>query len=223
MKKWKKGAMLALIGFLIDKYKRDGPMKNKKLLFGIILVVVVVAALSGFWFFKAATIYDAAGFGRFGAPLTPLPLFFVSTNISSVDVLQGGSATIEVSIALRNLTGKPDTISLGLGSPVGEVPPFVNATFDPDTITINPGERVNSTLTLKIDSTAPTGRYLLSAYGKSSTFGAHDKYEGAFICGIIGYSFDLNVIPASGKIPEELPEYFYQNGVRILLPTPPKR
>jgi len=199
-------------------------MMTEKLVCGIIGIVVVVAALSGFLLFKAATTYDAAGFGRFGKPLTPLPLFHISTNVSSADVLQGGSATIEVSIALRNLTGNPDTISLGLKSPIGEVPPFVNATFELDTITINAGERVNPTLTLKIDSSAPTGRYLLSAYGKNSTFGAHDKYEGAFICGIIGYSFDLNVIPASGEIPnEELPLYSCENSVRIPAPTPPKR
>jgi len=133
-------------------------MKSKKLVCGIIFVVVVlIAALSSFWFFKAATTHDAAGFSSSGRSLTPLPLFDISTNVGSVDVSQGGSVTIEVSILLRNLTGEPDTISLGLGSTVGEVPPFVNATFDPDTITIKPGEQVNSTLTLKINSSAPIG------------------------------------------------------------------
>lgn len=42
---------------------------TKKVVCGIILVVVaVVAALSGFWLLKAATTYDATGFGRFGVP-----------------------------------------------------------------------------------------------------------------------------------------------------------
>lgn len=129
--------------------------------------------------------------------LNPVPLFLVDVNSQSVNVSRNESVNIEVSVIYFNHSVKePDTISFSLDSPIGEVPPFVNATFDPDKITIRPEEQVNSTLTLKIDQNAPIGKYYLSACVKSSRFGRHDRYDGIWVCGECGSCFYLNVIPA---------------------------
>ena len=157
--------------------------------------------------------------------ITPLLSFHISTNVSSLYIPQGGSAVLEVNLFLpnmiANLTGTSvNTISLSLDSSIGEVPPFVNATFDPDAVTLEPDQQATSTLTLKINSTAPIGRYGLSARGTSSTFGPYVEYNGIPVCGVFGSSLSLTVIPSTGEIPAELPLYFYQNGTRMLAPTP---
>ncbi len=134
--------------------------------------------------------------------LTPLPLFAPTTFPPdvSVSIPQGESKTIVVGFLYNDVVREPDIVSFYLSSTIGEVPPFVHATFDPEVIKVRPGERFYSNLSLKIDPDAPIGEYYLSAAVKSSRFGGHDRYDGVWVCGECGSCFYLNVMSASGEI-----------------------
>lgn len=123
------------------------------------------------------------------------PTCMMSVSPISIYIPQGESGVLVVTLSSSN----PNTLSLSLDSPIGDVPPFIDAaTFDPDTVTVRPNQQATSNLTLKINSKAPIGGYSLSVNA-----------------GNTGIGFTFYVIPASGEIPAELPLYSYQNGTRI--------
>ncbi|MDI6885723.1 MAG: hypothetical protein QMD22_05130 [archaeon] len=160
---------------------------GKKVIISLILLLFFLLIISVVYYYNEQQTYM----------LTPLPLFVPTTFPPDVSIPQGEYKTIVVGFSYNDVVREPDVVFFYLSSTIGEVPPFVHATFDPDVITVRPGERFYSNLTLKIDSNATIGKYYLSASVKSSRFGGHDRYDGVWVCGECGSCFYLNVITAS--------------------------
>lgn len=167
---------------------------GKKFIISLILLLFFLLIIGVIYYYNVQETYM----------LTPLPLFVPTTLPPDVFIPQGESQTTVVGFSYNAVVREPDTVSFYLSSTtMGEVPPFVHATFDPEVTKIRPEERFYSNLTLKIDSNAPIGKYYLSAAVKSSRFGGHARYDGVWVCGDCGACFYLNVIGPKER--EEIP------------------
>ncbi len=133
----------------------------------VILIAVIAASIGGYVIINTYPLKS----GEVNTPkpdkvITPFgvqnnsqareaPGILVSVEPFALSMAKGESRVITISVSARNLT-ENTSINLGIQRlfPTEQLPTGIKAKFDPETINIEPDQKVSSNLTLSIDQTA---------------------------------------------------------------------
>jgi YD repeat-containing protein len=107
--------------------------------------------------------YDAAG-NRLTEVVAPVPFYRISCNPPTLNSSLGGSATTTCTVSSLNGFSSPVALSCG------DTLSGMGCSFNPSTITPPANGAVNSTLTVNVSSSVPSGTYAFQAIGSGGGY-----------------------------------------------------